>query len=309
MAQTIPGTRPLRTFEAAARHLSFTRAADEVGLTPAAVSYQIKELEDQLGVTLFTRSSRSIRLTSAGMLLFEAATEALDILQRAASRARKMNRAGELRVSTGPRFATNWLIPRLAKLKARHPHLEIRLDISDQLRDFEVDDIDVAIRFGAGRYEGVIAERLFGVEVVPVCSPKLIANSPALNEPRDLLHHTLCYVDCGVDDMQWPSWRTWMTAAGIDDFDDSRAIALSDSNHVIQAVLEGDAVGLVEAELIASHLADGRLVRLFDVSIPAAEGYAFYLLCPRNDAQDARVSTFRDWLFEELREQRAVGEK
>lgn len=301
MAQSVPGTRALRTFAAAARHLSFTRAADEVGLTPAAVSYQIKELEDQLGVTLFTRSSRSIRLTPAGIELFEATAEALDILQRAVSRARKMNRVGELRVSTGPRFATNWLIPRLPKLKARHPHLELRLDISDEVRDFEADDVDAAIRFGAGRYDKIISQRLFATEVVPVCSPKLIASSKPLVEPRDLMNHALCYVDCRVDDIQWPNWRTWMTAAGIDDFDDSRCIAFSDSNHVVQAVLEGGVVGLVEAELIETHLADGRLVRVFDISIPAMEGYAYHLLYPREDAEDSRIVEFRDWLLEELK--------
>lgn len=300
MKRTLSGTRALRTFEAAARHLNFTRAADEVGLTPAAVSYQIKEIEDQLGVTLFTRNSRSIRLTPAGSLFFEATADALSILQGAVARARKMDRgASRLRVSTGARFATNWLLPRLPRFRAAHPHLELTFDITDRVRDFDVDDVDVAIRFGAGNYDGAVAERLFTTTVVPVCSPKLMASGAKLGQPSDLLAHTLCYVDCTVDGMLWPNWRTWMAAAGIEDFDDSRCVAFSDSNHVVQAVLEGGAIGLVEPAMIASHLADGRLVKLFDIGLSVADQYAYYLVYPELSAQDSRVLDFREWMIAE----------
>jgi LysR family glycine cleavage system transcriptional activator len=301
MNATLPGTRALRTFEAAARHLNFTRAASEVGLTPAAVSYQIKEIEQQLGITLFTRTSRSTRLTPAGALLFEATIDALDILQRAAARARKMDRGtARLRVSTGARFATNWLLPRLPRFRTAHPHLELTFDITDQLRDFDVDDVDVAIRFGAGNYDDAVAERLFATTVVPVCSPTLLASGSRLDQPRDLLTQTLCYVDCEVDGMPWPNWRTWMAAVGVDDFDDTRCIAFSDSNHVVQAVLEGGAIGLVEPAMIASHLADGRLVKLSDVGVGIAEQYAYYLVYPGASRQDSRVLAFREWMLEEI---------
>src|SRR5688572_543162 len=143
MNRTLPGTRALRTFEAAARHLNFTRAADEVGLTPAAVSYQIKEIEDQLGIVLFARTSRSIQLTPAGAVLFEATTDALETLQRAAGRARRIARdSNQLRLTVGPRFATHWLLPRLPKFKAAHPGLELTFDITDDVRDFDRDDVD-----------------------------------------------------------------------------------------------------------------------------------------------------------------------
>lgn len=300
MNRTLPGTRALRTFEAAARHLSFTRAADEVGLTPAAVSYQIKEIEDQLGLVLFTRTSRSIRLTPAGAMLFEATADALELLQRAVGRARKMDRgATRLRVSTGARFATNWLLPRLARFRAAHPGLELTFDISDQLRDFDSDDVDVAIRFGAGQYNNAVAERLLTTTVVPVCSPTLLATGPRLEQPRDLFNHTLCFVNCKVDDLLWPNWRMWMAAAAIDDFDDRACVAFSDSNHVVQAVLEGGAVGLVEPAMIANHLADGRLVKLFDVGVSIAEQYAYYLVYPQSSREDPRVLAFREWLFAE----------
>ena len=300
----LPGTRALRTFEAAARHLNFTRAADEVGLTPAAVSYQIKELEDQLGVVLFTRTSRSIQLTPAGAVMFEATADALDTLHRAAGRARRLTRnAAHLRVSLSARFATNWLLPRLPKFRAANPGLELSFDISDELRDFEADDIDVAIRFGTGRYEGARADRLFELDIVPVCSPRLIETGPPLNEPRDLVrhNHTLCYVDWKTDTMTWPNWRRWMAAAGVDDdFDDSRCVAFSDSGYVVQAVLEGGAVGLADLDMIEADLKQGRLVRLFDVGVSMAPTYAYHLVYPQGYGEDARVVAFREWMLGEI---------
>lgn len=303
MRQILPGTRALRTFEAAGRHLNFTRAADEVGLTPAAVSYQIKEIEEQLGVVLFTRTSRSIQLTPAGAVLFEAAADALDTLQRATGRARRMARGStQLRISLGARFATTWLLPRLPQFRAANPNLDLMFDISDQVRDFDVDDVDVGIRFGSGNYERALSERLFETVVVPVCSPKLIETGPKLEEPRDLFNHTLCYVDCVTDGMVWPNWRMWMAAADIDDFDDSQCLAFSDSSHVVQAVTEGAAVGLTELAMITNDLSQGRLVKLFDIGVSLAQDYAYYLVYPKSSSQDPGVLAFREWILNETRE-------
>ncbi|XAH22840.1 LysR substrate-binding domain-containing protein [Xylophilus sp. GW821-FHT01B05] len=300
MTRMLPGTRALRTLEAAGRHLNFTRAANELGLTPAAVSYQIKEFEDQLGMLLFTRTSRSIQLTPAGAVLLEAAADALDGLQRAASRARRMARgAAHLRVSLSARFATNWLLPRLPEFRAAHPDLELTFDISDQIRDFDADDVDVAIRFGTGNDTHVCSERLFDTVVAPVCSPRLLETGPRLEEPRDLLQHTLCYVDWKTDGMVWPHWRMWMAAAGIEDFDDSRCIGFSDSSYVVQAVLDGAAVGLADLDMIGKDLAQGRLVRLFDVSVRVAPDYAYHLVYPQSSSQDPRILAFRAWMLQQ----------
>jgi LysR family glycine cleavage system transcriptional activator len=300
MKRMLPGTRALRTFEAAGRHLNFTRAADEVGLTPAAVSYQIKEMEDQLGVVLFTRSSRSIQLTPAGAVLFEAAADALDSLQRAAGRARRMTRgSAHLRISLSARFAANWLMPRLPRFRAAHPGLELMFDITDQIRDFDADDVDIAIRFGTGKYEHALADRLFDMVVAPVCSPRLLETGPRLREPRDLFHHTLCYLDWKTDGMVWPNWRMWMEEAGIRDFDDSRCLAFPDSSHVVQAVIEGGAVGLADLAMIANDLAQGRLVRPFDIGVSVAGEYAYHLVYPESSGQDPRVLAFRAWMLGE----------
>jgi LysR family transcriptional regulator, glycine cleavage system transcriptional activator len=307
MTPMLPGTRALRTFEAAARHLNFTRAAEEVGLTPAAVSFQIREIEDQLGVALFTRTSRSVQLTPAGTVMFEAAAEALDGLQRAAGRARKIARgSAHLRVSLSARFATNWLLPRLSRFKAVCPGLELSFDITDQIRDFEADDIDVAIRFSTGKHEHARSERLVDMVVAPVCSPKLLETGPELNEPRDLIHHTLCHMDWKTDDMVWPNWRMWMAAAGIDDFDDSRCLAFADSSHVVQAAIEGGAVGLADLGLIADDLAQGRLVRLFDIEVGVPGDYAYRLVYPESSAEDPRIRALRDWMLEEAGQVRSA---
>ncbi|RUW87242.1 LysR family transcriptional regulator, partial [Mesorhizobium sp. M8A.F.Ca.ET.023.01.1.1] len=189
MAALLPGTRALRTLEAAARHLNFTRAADELGLTPAAVSHQIKEIEDQLGIVLFTRTSRTIRLTEAGAVLYEAATDTLDLLGRAVMRARKMARGTEfLKVTLDAQFAAKWLMRRVENFRKLRPGIELRFDIAYGLRDFDLDDVDVGIRFGAGKYPGLYAHRLFDNIIIPVCSPGLLASGPPLREPRDLFN-------------------------------------------------------------------------------------------------------------------------
>lgn len=230
----IPGTRALRTLAAAGRHLNFTRAADELGLTPAAVSYQIKEIEDQLGVVLFVRTSRSVRLTEAGIVLYESATEALDLVNRAVSRARKMARGvAVLKVTADAQFAAKWLMRRVERFRKLHPHIELRFDISYEVRDFGLDDIDVAIRFGTGKYPGLAADRLFDNVVVPVCSPRLLVSGPPLKEPRDLLHHTLVHIEWSRRGVTWPNWRMWMAAAGVDDFDDSRTVVFGTSSDAV----------------------------------------------------------------------------
>ncbi|WP_292635223.1 LysR family transcriptional regulator, partial [Mesorhizobium sp.] len=215
MSRLLPGTRALRTFEAAARHLNFTRAADELGLTPAAVSHQIKEIEDQLDLVLFTRTSRSIRLTEAGSLLHDASIDALDLLNRAVSRARKMTRGTALlKVTLDAQFATKWLMRRVDDFRQQKPGIELRFDITYDVRDFERDDVDIGIRFGTGKYPGLVAHRLFENIIIPVCSPALLASGPPLNEPRDLFNHTLAHIEWSRQGVTWPNWSMWMQAAG-----------------------------------------------------------------------------------------------
>lgn len=301
MARLLPGTRALRTLEAAARHLNFTRAADELGLTPAAVSHQIKEIEDQLGIVLFTRTSRTMRLTEAGAVLFEASTEALDLLGRAVSRAHKMTRGTSfLKVTLDAQFAAKWLMRRVEDFRKQKPGIELRFDIAYGLRDFDLDDVDVGIRFGAGKYPGLCAHRLFDNIIIPVCSPSLLASGPPLNEPRDLFHHTLAHIVWARQGVTWPNWRMWMAAAGIDDFDDSRTVVFGTSTDAVQAALDGNAVALADFAMVANDLSEGRLVRPFQLGIKVAPEFAYFLVYPKTEANDPRIVAFREWILEEV---------
>ncbi|MBZ9737737.1 MULTISPECIES: transcriptional regulator GcvA [unclassified Mesorhizobium] len=301
MAALLPGTRALRTLEAAARHLNFTRAADELGLTPAAVSHQIKEIEDQLGFVLFTRTSRTIRLTEAGTVLYEAATDTLDLLGRAVMRARKLARGTEfLKVTLDAQFAAKWLMRRVENFRKQHPGIELRFDIAYGLRDFDLDDVDVGIRFGAGKYPGLCAHRLFDNIIIPVCSPSLLNSGPPLREPRDLFNHTLAHIEWARQGVTWPNWRMWMAAAGVDDFDDSRTVVFGTSTDAVQAALDGNAVALADFAMVANDLSEGRLVRPFELSIRVAPEFAYFLVYPQATADDPRIVAFREWILEEV---------
>jgi LysR family glycine cleavage system transcriptional activator len=294
--------RALRTLEAAGRHLNFTRAALELGLTPAAVSHQIKEFEGQLGLALFSRTSRTIELTEAGMLIHEAASEALERMARAVARARRIKRgAMAIRVTADATFASKWLLPRIDRFRKREPQFELRFDISEELRDFGYDDIDIGIRFGAGVYPGLMAERLFDNVIIPVCSPLLLKNGPPLAEPRDLLHHTLVHIEWSRQGVTWPNWHMWMAAAGIEDFDDSQCVLFEDSSHVVHAALEGNVVALADFAMVANDLSAGRLVRPFDIGVKMPPEFAYHLVYPLESAADPRIKAFRDWIVEEAR--------
>jgi LysR family glycine cleavage system transcriptional activator len=301
MARLLPGTRALRTLEAAARHLNFTRAADELGLTPAAVSHQIKEIEDQLGLVLFTRTSRTIRLTEAGAVLFEASTDALDLLGRAVSRARKMTRGTALlKVTLDAQFATKWLMRRVDDFRKQRPGIELRFDITYEVRDFDLDDVDVGIRFGAGKYPGLCAHRLFDNIIIPVCSPGLLVSGPPLVVPRDLFLHTLAHIEWARQGVTWPNWRMWMAAAGVDDFDDSRTVVFGTSTDAVQAALDGNAVALADFAMVANDLSEGRLVRPFELGIRVAPEFGYFLVYPGSVADDPRIVAFREWLLDEV---------
>jgi LysR family glycine cleavage system transcriptional activator len=296
----VPGTRALRALDAAARHLNFTRAADELGLTPAAISHQIKEIEDQLGLALFVRTSRTVQLTEAGTVIHEAAVEALTTLGQAVTKAHKIRRgATELKVTADATFASKWLVPRIDSFRKRRPEIELRFDVSSKLRDFTHDDIDVAIRFGAGKYPGLVAERLFDNVIIPVCSPKLLKSGPPLNTPRDLFKHTLVHIEWSRQGVTWPNWRMWMAAAGIEDFDDSRCVLFEDSSHAIQAAIEGSVVALGDFAMVADDLSSGRLIRPFELGIKVPADFAYYLVYPTEVSDDSRIVAFREWIFEE----------
>jgi LysR family glycine cleavage system transcriptional activator len=295
----LPGTGSLKAFEAAGRHLNFTRAAQELHVTPAAISHQIKEFEDQLGLRLIERTSRSMRLTEAGETLHKAVSEALGGLNRAVARLEAPKNSHRLKVSASTSVAAKWLVPRLDEYMQRYPGIEVQLDVSDRVRDFDRDGIDVAIRFGNGNYPGARADRLFDNTIFPVCSPALLTSKKPLKHPRDLLQHRLIHVEWSGQGVTWPNWRMWMLAAGVSDFNETSGLHLDNSGLALQAAVDGQGVALGDSSLVADDLAAGRLVQPFALTIKGPPQFAYYVISPLANEEETLVKSFREWILEE----------
>jgi LysR family glycine cleavage system transcriptional activator len=306
MLRRLPSLGGLKTFEAAARHLSFTRAAEELGVTPAAVSYQIRGLEEQLEVALFIRSTRAMQLTEGGSLLIAALTQAFDGIAQAVARLKELNGRPRLTITTGPSFAAKWLVPRLHRFLLQNSSADVRVEVSQEIAELGWTGIDVAIRFGHGNYPEMRVDRLFDEVISPVCSPKLAAGNPPLKQPRDLRHHTLIHVEWQAEGATWPDWRMWMLAAGIASDEPLRALHFSQTSLAVQAAIDGQGVALSESTLVADDIAAGRLVHPFDVSIRGPAPLAYYLVSPRRSSS-LLVDAFRDWIIAEARQMQAPG--
>ncbi len=293
MTRRLPPLNALRAFEAAARHLSFTKAADELNVTQAAISHQVKTLEDWLGLKLFRRLNRALRLTEEGQGYLPPVADALDGLDGATRGLLRGDAARTLTVSTMDSFAADWLVPKLKRFRALHPEIDVRITTSDKLIDFAREDVDMGIRYGRGSYPGLHSVRLMSEDIFPVCSPALLDGPHPLRTPADLKHHTLLH-----DDMTL-TWKAWLRAAGIEGVDTSRGPFYQHSFLVRDAALMGEGVALGRGALVADALADGRLVRPFDISLPA--DHAYYVVCPEAAADLPKIKGFRDWMLDEVR--------
>lgn len=297
MSRRLPPLNSLRVFEAVARHLSITKAADELSVTPAAVSHQVKTLEDHLDVPLFHRVNRNLLLTDAGQACLPGIREGFERLSAAIQEIDNLGEAGILSVSVAPSFAAKWLVPRLDSFAAQHPDIDVRVSASMHLMDFERDNVDLAIRYGAGRYPNLQVERLLKEEVFPVCSPKLLEGQQPLSSPDALRHHTLLHDDSPEDDISCPTWPMWLKAASVADVDGSRGPRFNQSSLVIEAAVLGRGVAMAKARLAAADLAEGRLVKPFEGSLPV--DFAYYIVCPDSKLKLRKVGVFRDWLREQ----------
>lgn len=283
----------MRAFEAAARHLSFTLAAHELHVTQAAVSHQIKSLEDHLGMPVFKRLNRALVLTSAGQALFPAVSEALDIMASAVDRLHNQDQSGELTITTMDSFAATWLVPKLGRFRKSNPDIDVRITTTDTSVDFARVDVDMAIRYGAGDWPGLSVERLMTEELFPVCAPSLLQSGPPLCCPADLKNHTLLHDDLRED------WRMWLMASGEDNVDAGKGPGYQHSNLVLLAAEQGDGVALARSVLVQDALAAGRLVKPFDITMPTE--YAYYMVCPHENLDRPKVKAFRQWLIDEAR--------
>lgn len=301
MARSLPPLNALRAFEAAGRHLSFTKAAAELNVTPAAISHQVKALEGLLKVTLFHRLTRSLRLTDAGQAALPMLNQGFDKLNQAVEQIRTHSGSTVLTISVSPSFGAMWLMPRIERFRTRHPHIEIRIDGTDRLVDLARDDADVAVRYGPGGYNGVRIDYLFNQVNTPVCSPALLSGEHPLRQPDDLRHHSLIHVEWKDAEA---SWRMWLLAAGLHDIDPTRGPRFTMENMAVQSALDGNGVALIGDILVADELAAGRLVRPFDPSLSTPLTFSYYLLAAKDSAEQPKVVAFRDWLLEEVRDVR-----
>ena len=300
MSRQLPALNALRAFEAAARHLSFKNAADELNVTPAAISQQVKSLEEYYGVTLFRRLTRALRLTDAGQSVLPLLRDGFDKLGEAADRLSAQRDSGVLTVSVPPSFGAKWLVPRLGSFGAAHPEFDLRIDATDRLADFGADGIDIALRYGRGEYEGLEVELLMAGVNFPVCSPALLEGERPLRTPQDLRHHTLLHVQWRMESDYAPNWRMWLRAAGVEDVDPERGPRFTMEDMAVQAAIEGQGVAMVSGPLVQRDIEAGRLVRPFCISTGQTAAFSYYVVYPRAHIQNPKVQAFLEWIRAEV---------
>jgi DNA-binding transcriptional LysR family regulator len=294
MALRLPSLPALRVFEAAARHLSFTKAAQELNVTQAAVSHQVRALEDQLGVTLFRRTTRRLALTRDGLRLQPAATEAFEILRRALSDIGRGEQV--LSITTTPSFGARWLAPRLGRFAERHPGIELSIRHTQTVLDLGREGLDLAVRWGKGRWPGVESELIGPATRIVVGAPEYIRRL-ALTTPADIGRAALLHEDTRED------WTEWLLVAGLDPALARKGIVIDDDNALIQAAVSAQGLALTTPSLVVEDIAAGRLASPFELAL--ADGYGFYLVCEKDALARPKVAAFRSFLREEAAREEA----
>ncbi len=287
----MPSLNGLRAFEVAARQLSFTRAAAELHVTQTAISHQIRRLEDQLGIRLFERRTRELRLTREAAAYLPAVQAAFEALREATARLQRPVRDGTLTISTTASLAAKWLVTRVAAFQDANPGIEVRITTSPHLVDFRREEIDMAVRYGRGSWPGLRARWLMAEDIFPVCAPALLQGDKPLRQPQDLVHHTLLHTTTSRED-----WQLWLTAAGLPvSIAARRGMSFDQSFMAVQAAVDGLGVALGRTRFVEADIAAGRLVVPFDVVLPADAG--FYIVAPEETADIPKIALFRDWLL------------
>ena len=291
MPRRLPPLNSLRSFEAAGRHLSFTRAAQELAVTQAAVSHQVKALEQQLGVHLFKRMPRQLILTMAGETLLPVVSESLDLISSTVTAIRENPGTEKLSVRLAPSFAAKWLSPRLGAFYSEQPNIDLVLNHSNEAVDFCHSDIDLAITYGTGNWPHVVAEPVLSIDFFPVCSPGYIRSDRPLTDMGNLRHYTLLH------DATYENWTEWLKLAGLDDIEPRHGTILDDTNVLMQAAIDGQGIALGSTIFVADHLECKRLIRPFDLVLESE--YAYCVVCPEAHLQRPAVKAFKEWILSE----------
>jgi LysR family glycine cleavage system transcriptional activator len=289
----LPPLNALRAFESAARHLNFSRAAEELVVTPGAVSQQIQNLEDYVGAALFKRTPRGLLLTDAAQTALPPLRDAFDRLAEAASLLTAAVDGRRLTLTAPPSFAAKWLVPRLGKFEAAHPQVDVWLSAGMEVVDFAAGEVDLAIRYGAGRYVGLEVDKLLGETVIPVCAPSLVEDNP-LDSAADLVRHVLLHDGSPDADESCPDWSMWLAARGIRNVDGARGPRFNQSSLVIEAAASGRGVALAKSTLAQADIDAGRLVAPLGIS--TAVDFAYYVVHPKAKGRLPQVKAFVAWL-------------
>jgi LysR family transcriptional regulator, glycine cleavage system transcriptional activator len=291
MRPRLPALNNLKAFEAAARHESFTRAAEELCVTQGAVSQQVKALEEGLGLKLFNRERQRLAITEAGRDYLTVVRDALDRIAVGTERLLQRQNAGVLTVSTSPDFAAKWLVHRLGHFAETHSGIDLRVSATMHHVDFAREDVDLAVRHGDGNWPGLDPFPLSGEQLFVVCSPKLLSRRRRLDKPSDIVRFPLIHLDSRAD------WTRWLRAAGVDEGEAMHGPVLNRASMVIDAAIDGQGIALARTTLAAWDLINGRLVRPFPDSLPLSKTY--WIVCPKATSNMPKIVTFRDWLLAE----------
>lgn len=291
MPRRLPPLTSLRAFECAGRNLSFTRAAEELTVTQAAISHQVKALEEHLGVALFVRLPRHLELTKAGKVLLPVVSDAFDRIGKSVAKLESSVASNALTVRLAPTFAAKWLSPRLDNFRRLYPEIDLSLTLSNAATDFRRQPIDIAITYGKGDWRGIVAERLLSIDFYPVCAPDFIRGDRPLRQPDDLAHYTLLH------DTNHESWADWLALAGATRVPANRGTIVDDTNVLIQAAIDCLGMAMGSTLFVADHIAAGRLVRPFDTILKS--DYAYYVVSTRQHLKRPEVANFRTWLLEQ----------
>jgi LysR family glycine cleavage system transcriptional activator len=302
MNKMLPPLNGLRAFEAAARLQSFKQAAEELNVTPAAISQQIRQLEQHLGAALFVRTTRALELSPRGRRAFPLVKEAFDRLHAAAREMRGAPEEDVLTVSLTATFGTCWLLPRLERFRRAHPEFNVRIDASSRFADFRSDGVDIAIRCGRGTYEGLTSELLMSDVAFVACSPRLLDGGRPLNGPEELAGRDLLHVDWIMEAEAQPSWARWKRHHGITGLDVEGGMRFTMEDMGIRAAIAGMGFSMVTRAFVIDDLAEGRLVRALPERYDMPTVFHHYVVYPPlRNGRPQKVAMFRDWLIEEAR--------
>jgi len=294
LRRSLPPLNALRSFEAAARHQSFTRAADELCVTQGAVSHQVKALEAELGLKLFNRGLRGLAITEPGRNYLAAVQDAFDRIALGTDRLLQRQQAGIVTVSTSPDFAAKWLVSRLGRFSEAHPEIELKISATMHHADFAREDVDLAIRHGAGDWVGLDAVNLCSEELFPVCSPGFLRDRRCLRVPEDVLQFPLLH----LDDRR--TWSRWLEAAGASGEGLLHGPIFNHASMLIDAAVDGLGIALARTALAAADLINGRLMRPFEIALSLKKTY--WIVCPKATSSMPKIATFRKWLLAEAAE-------